>query len=189
MEGAGTVWRVVLTDPLALIFYGDVGSMMTIVQAQSEEDMAHARELLREYANSLKEGGCFQGFQRELDGLPGDYAPPGGCLLIAKEGQQVAGCVALRKCAAGVGEMKRLYVRPAFRGKGIGRELAATVIDEALKIGYGLMRLDTLPSMQVAIALYRSLGFYPIESYQSHPIPGALYLELVLEQAERSSQR
>ena len=151
-----------------------------IVRVETAEELAAVGGLFREYADSLGIDLSFQDFEAECANLPGDYAPPGGRLLLAACGSQLAGCVALRRLSAGTCEMKRLYVRPAFRGKGIGRSLAAAVIDEARKIGYLSMRLDTLASMTEANALYRSLGFRPISPYRHNPIPDALFLELEL---------
>jgi len=154
--------------------------MVKIVQADLPEELQQARGLFEEYAASLGINLCFQDFANELAGLPGDYAPPYGRLLLAREEGQIAGCVALRRIDAGICEMKRLYVRPACRGKGVGRELATAIIAEARRIGYAKMRLDTLPSMKEAIALYQSLGFRPIEPYRPNPIEGAIYMGLEL---------
>jgi len=154
--------------------------MVKIVQAESAENFQQARGLFEEYAASLGISLCFQDFAQELAGLPGDYAPPDGRLLLAHENRQIVGCVALRRIDEQTCEMKRLYVRPAFRGKGVGRELATATIAEARRIGYAKMRLDTLPSMKEAIALHQSLGFRPTEPYRYNPIAGAIYLELEL---------
>ena len=138
------------------------------------------RLLFIEYAASL---GCelgFQDFGHELAELPGAYSPPTGCLFLAQIEGQAVGCVALRKLSGDVCEMKRLYVRPANRGMGIGRMLAERVISSALKIGYRQMRLDTVPSMHRAQMLYRSLGFHEIDAYRYNPITGTTYLELDL---------
>lgn len=152
-----------------------------LIQAASPQHVAQARELFLEYAASLGFSLCFQGFDEELQTLPGAYAPPGGRLLLAHHAGQVAGCVALRRLESHVCEMKRLYVRPGYRGKGVGRMLVDRVIAEARRIGYERMRLDTIESsMQDAIALYRHRGFREIPPYRENPIAGALYLELVL---------
>jgi putative acetyltransferase len=124
---------------------------------------------------------CFQHFEQELAGLPGDYAPPDGRLLLAEYEGQLAGCVALHKWEAGICEMKRLYVRPSFRGKGLGRVLAETIIAAARNIGYQRMRLDTIePLMKDAVEMYRKLGFREITPYRPNPIAGAMYMELQL---------
>ena len=158
-----------------------VNPRLTLNQVQSPAQIAQARELFLEYADSLGFSLCFQGFEQELAGLPGDYAPPDGRLLIAEYRNELAGCVALHKLDAGVCEMKRLYLRPQLRGRGVGRALAETVIAEARAIGYRKMRLDTVePVMPNAVALYRRLGFAEIEAYRANPIAGALYMELDL---------
>jgi putative acetyltransferase len=151
------------------------------VQAVSPAQVAQARELFLEYAQSLGMNLCFQNFEEELAGLPGHYAPPDGRLLLAQYETQLAGCVALHKWENGVCEMKRLYLRPAFRGKGLGRVLAKTIIAQAREIGYQRMRLDTIePIMRDAVEMYRKLGFREIAPYRPNPIAGAIYMELQL---------
>jgi putative acetyltransferase len=158
----------------------DAADMTMIEPAVAPADVETARELFREYAEGLGVDLCFQGFERELAELPGDYAAPAGRLLLARVDGIVAGCIALRPLEPPVCEMKRLYIRPAFRGRGLGRVLAEAVIREARDIGYRAMRLDTLPSMTEAIALYGRLGFRPIAPYRPNPIEGAVYLEIAL---------
>ena len=154
---------------------------MELIQAQSPEQIESVRQLFEEYASWLGISLCFQNFDKELAGLPGDYAPPSGRLLLAIDGADVMGCVALRKIADGVGEMKRLYVRPAFRGRGLGRTLTEELIAEVKQIGYASLRLDTLPGkMDHAIAMYRSLGFQEIAPYYKNPVEGATFMELDL---------
>ncbi|MCL5999810.1 MAG: acetylglutamate kinase [Chloroflexi bacterium] len=154
-----------------------------LVPATAAEQLEEARTLFREYAASLGFGLDFQGFEQELAGLPGDYAAPQGCLLLAWDGEHYAGCVALHPLAGYTCEMKRLYVRPAYRGRHLGRTLADAVIAAARRIGYTRMKLDTVPALHEAIALYRSIGFRPCAPYRHNPIEGAIYMELDLSPA------
>jgi putative acetyltransferase len=150
--------------------------VMELRAALFPDDLPTARALFEEYAAGLGVDLCFQGFAEELAGLPGRYAPPGGGLWLAEEGGAAAGCVALRALGGGTCEMKRLYVRPAFRGRGLGRLLAEHVLSAAVALGHRRIVLDTLPSMGRAIELYRSLGFTAVEPYCANPVPGALFL-------------
>ena len=153
-----------------------------IRQAESPQQIDQARVLFQEYAASLGFHLCFQSFDKELAGLPGDYAPPDGRLLVAEHEGKVAGCVALHRIGDGICEMKRLYVRPEFRGKALWRALAERVIQEARAMGYMQMRLDTIVGkMDSAIALYRVLGFREVPPYRENPIVGAIYMELKLD--------
>ena len=154
---------------------------LSVFQAESPTQIAQARELFLEYAQSLGFSLRFQNFDKELAGLPGDYAPPEGRLLLAECEGELAGCVALHKLEPGICEMKRLYLRRQFRGKGLGRTLAERVIAETRQIGYRRMRLDTVePVMKDAVAMYRKLGFKHIAPYRPNPIAGAMYMELEL---------
>jgi putative acetyltransferase len=151
-----------------------------VVLATSADRIATARHLFREYEASLGIELSFQGFAQEVAELPGAYAPPSGRLFLALDGAEPAGCAALRPLGDGTCEMKRLYVRPTARGARLGRRLAETVILAAREIGYARMRLDTLPSMKEAFALYRTLGFREIAPYCGNPIAGTRFMELDL---------
>ncbi len=169
------------SQPSPVFSVPSVGEGLSFTQAASPTQIAQARELFLEYAQSLGFSLCFQNFDKELAGLPGGYAPPGGRLLLAEYEGQLAGCIALHKLEDAVSEMKRLYLRPEFRGKGFGRVLASRIITEARQIGYQRMRLDTVePVMKDAVAMYRKLGFREIPPYCANPIAGALYMELLL---------
>ena len=157
------------------------GVGLVIRQAESPSELAHIRQLFLEYAQSLGFSLCFQNFDKELANLPGDYVAPNGRLLLAEDDGKLAGCGAVRRLDPAACEMKRLYVRPEFRGKGLGRMLAEKLISEARSIGYRRMRLDTVePVMKTAVAMYREMGFHEIEPYCQNPIAGALYMELAL---------
>lgn len=154
---------------------------LTFFQAESAEQIAQVRELFLEYEESLGFSLCFQSFDAELANLPGDYAPPAGRLLLAEYDGQLAACVALHPLERDICEMKRLYLRPQFRGKGLGRVLADRITSEARGIGYRRMRLDTVePVMKDAVAMYRRIGFREIAPYCKNPMAGALYMELQL---------
>ena len=155
--------------------------MLRIIQADTEERIADARELFLEYEEWLGLSLCFQGFEAELANLPGKYAGADGRLLLATVGEDAAGCIALRKLEDDICEMKRLFVRDAFRGQGIGQRLIERVIEEARAIGYGRMRLDTLPAkVGKAVGLYRAYGFREIGAYYENPHEGTVFMELGL---------
>jgi len=157
------------------------GAPVRIVDAESTGEIDHARTLFIEYSHSLSFDLSFQSFTEELAALPGDYRKPRGRLLLAYVGEIPSGCAALRALEEeGCCEMKRMYVRAEARSRGIGRMLAARIIDEARASGYRRMRLDTIDTMGEAIALYRSLGFAEIPSYRFNPVVGARFFELKL---------
>lgn len=154
--------------------------MFEIVLAQDARLVEQARLLFAEYANKLGIDLSFQSFEEELTNLPADYIPPEGCLLLAMIGEDATGCVAVRKLEDDACEMKRLYVKPQFRNLQIGRALAEAAVEEAKRLGYKRMRLDTLPSMAEAQKLYTSLGFKKIAAYRFNPVAGTVYMELRL---------
>ena len=156
------------------------GIAIEIRPARVPDEVSAVRDLFREYADQLGIDLCFQRFEEELADLPGAYAPPGGRLFVADAGTELAGCVAYRPHALGVCEMKRLYLRPAFRGLGLGRRLIDQLAVEAVATGYREMVLDTLPLMAAAIGLYRSAGFVETQPYTYNPVPGAVYFRKAL---------
>ena len=154
--------------------------MVKIIPVNTTAHINTVRRLFREYENFLGVDLCFQDFEKELTELPGKYAPPQGALLLVLVDEEVAGCVAVRKFKTNICEMKRLYVRPRYRGKKIGKMLAEKIISTARMRGYTTMLLDTLTHLKEAIALYQSLGFKKRESYYHNPLPGVIYWELDL---------
>jgi len=155
--------------------------VLRLAQATTSSDLQQARELFKEYEAALGISLCFQNFDQELANLPGDYAPPRGRLLLAREFEQTMGCIALRSLGPTTCEMKRLFVRPEYRDRGLGRVLAEAIIEEARKIGYTQMRLDTIADrMDRAVALYKSIGFVTIPPYRNNPVDTATFMELDL---------
>lgn len=159
----------------------DRAEVIRHVLADSATRFDHVRTLFLEYQRAIGIDLSFQGFKEELATLPGKYAPPAGRLVLAMAADKPAGCAALRPLEPGLCEMKRLYVRPPYRAQGLGRRLSGEMITAARQIGYARMRLDTLPAMVEAIALYRSLGFLEVAPYGHNPHPSALYFELRLQ--------
>jgi GNAT superfamily N-acetyltransferase len=154
---------------------------MKLVHVTSDDEIQLARQLFREYEAGIGISLCFQNFDEEVAALPGKYAPPDGRLLLAYVDEQVGGCIALRKLDGKTCEMKRLFVRPGFRGLRLGRQLVNAIINEARNIGYERMRLDTMPGrMDTAIALYKDLGFKEIAPYYDSPVADSKFMELVL---------
>ena len=152
--------------------------MSAIISASTGSHLQSIRRLFREYEQFLQVDLCFQQFEDELAGLPGKYAAPQGALLLAMVDGRAAGCVAMRPLEEGICEMKRLFVRPAYLGLGIGGQLARTVIEQARVAGYTRMYLDTLEKLRPALALYRRLGFVERSAYYDNPLPGVVYMEL-----------
>lgn len=163
------------TDQLHVAAHG-----MELLRVSTPWHIETIRSLFQEYATSLDFDLCFQNFAAELADLPGDYAPPSGCLLLAERDGQAVGCIALRPLPGGPCEMKRLYVRPGFRGLGIGRFLVEAVLAAARRMGYREMFLDTVVTMRAAQALYESLGFVDMESYYHNPLAGTRFMGLTL---------
>lgn len=156
---------------------------VVIDHARGPGDMAHIRDLFTQYHQWLGVDLCFQGFESEMRDLPGKYAEPAGCLLLARQGGRIAGGVGLWPLDEGVCEMKRLFVYPSCLCQGLGRALAEAIIDQARQRAYRCMRLDTLPKLKAARSLYRSLGFIDTEPYYDNPLEGVKYLELDLRPA------
>lgn len=145
-----------------------------------QDRLEDIKQLFLEYSHSLNINLDFQDFKTEFETLPGKYAPPDGVLILALVDETGAGCIALRKISEDICEMKRLYVRDEYRGLGIGRKLIAILIEEAIKLNYSYMRLDTLSSLEKALQLYKNIGFYDIDPYIYNPIKGARFMELKL---------
>lgn len=150
------------------------------IEAATPQQWEAARILFLEYANSLHFSLCFQGFSKEIEDLPAEYSPPEGCIIICYIGGKPVGCAGLRLLTTHTCEMKRMYVQPGYRGKGIGKMLANMIIQHACRAGFKTLRLDTLESMKEAVHLYHKLGFYEIEAYRHNPVKGAIYMELAL---------
>jgi len=160
---------------------------VTIFQATTDSEFDGGRRLFEEYAADLGVDLCFQNFEHELKNIRSIYGPPTGCLLLAHRNEEVIGCVAFRPFRDAVCEMKRLYVRPTARGLNLGRRLAVEIIHRARSAGYRSMVLDTLPSLQAAQTLYRSIGFREVEPYYANPLQGVVYMELNL--LEKTAQQ
>ena len=149
--------------------------MIKLQIVENEDHVAQASALFREYADTRKNDPALVGFPEEINNLPGNYAPPNGNIILAYSDGKPAGCVAVHKLEDHICEMKRLYVPPKFRGRGIGRYLVMEIIKQAKNMGYARMRLDSTPSMKTAQALYESIGFYEIHDYKRNPNKGTKY--------------
>jgi GNAT superfamily N-acetyltransferase len=158
--------------------------MLVLREVEKEPLVSISRELFLQYEKEINVNLCFQNFNAEVAGLPGEYSRPSGRLMLIYDDETIQGCVALRKIGQEICEMKRLYLKPISRGKGLGRIIVKFLIDEARSIGYHKMRLDTLPQMKEAIALYRSLGFKEINPYRNNPVAGALFFELEIRKQD-----
>lgn len=154
---------------------------MEILTAHTPADFQTGKRLFLEYAQSLDFNLCFQNFEQELADIQAQYGEPNGCLLLVKNGDDAIGCVGVRRWEGDIAELKRMYLRPETRGQGLGRRLLQTALDQARSFGYRSIRLDTLPTMQAAIALYREFGFTDIPAYRENPFEGTIYLEKQLQ--------
>ena len=163
--------------------------MVRLVHATTPDQLAQVAALFREYQQAIGVDLCFQGFERELQTLPGAYAPPAGRLLLAYQGEALAGCGAVRPLEEGVAELKRMWTRPAFRGHGVARAVATALLEVARQGGRPTVRLDTLESMTAARALYASLGFAPRGPYYANPLPGVVFMEASLAPAASAPPR
>ena len=172
--------KAISADSRPRIQHGGRGMAIRLYEPQDEDDWRRARRLVEDYAAALGVDLSFQDFDRELEHLSVEYAPPGGCFLLAEDGRWPRGCVGLRRFADGEGEVKRLYVAPSARGRGVGRALVQAIVAQGRRLGYSRLLLDTLPFMTSAKSLYRSVGFRPIPAYRINPIPGTAYLALDL---------
>jgi putative acetyltransferase len=162
---------------------------MKIIRATSSVHIAETQKLFREYADFLNVDLCFQDFENELAQLPGAYSPPDGVLLLAVDKATTLGCVALKRIGESICEMKRLYVRPQGRRRGVGRALAIEVIAEAVRLGHSTMRLDTFDWLVEAMRLYESLGFKRIPAYYENPLPRVVYWELDLKEWSKAKDQ
>ncbi len=158
-----------------------LNSNIKCIEAKTKQDFTHAGKIFREYTDSLGIDLSFQNFEQELEQIKSIYTPPWGSLLLLKYKGLFTGCVGLKRFDEFICEMKRLYIKPEFRGKGWGKILCLKIIEKAKQLDYHRMRLDTLPSLTAAHTLYKNIGFYPINPYYHNPIPETIYMELKLK--------